>query len=113
LHVDSPFVTHLRAELEARLAALVDETAAIRKALAALDRPSSRRPRRTRVDLGSQLLQELAATPGARASLLAMSLNRDPAEVQLVLSRLEASGQVSRSGLGWSLLQGAADSEST
>jgi hypothetical protein len=91
------FVASLVADLEARLADLDRERAAIRAALQAL----RKRTRRETAGLADRLGTALAANPGSRASMLALEMGLPVSRVQEQLKALERAGNVERIGLGW------------
>jgi hypothetical protein len=95
------FVAQLVVDLRARRKLLEAERSAIDRALQALD-PPARAPRR-RVRLKQRILSELAASPGARGSHVALALGVDTAEVSAQLDQLLRDGDVVREGLGWRL----------
>src|SRR4051794_36834611 len=71
--MNSPFVARLRDDLGARLVLLEREAKIIRRALRVLDeRPASC----TKHSLVEDVLAELQASPGSRASLIALALRR-------------------------------------
>jgi hypothetical protein len=101
--MDSPFVGQLRDDLSARLVLLEREAKIIRRTLRVLgERPASG----TKRSLAEDVVRELHASPGSRASLLALTLRRDVTEVQAVLRRLEVANAVERDGLGWRVSEG-------
>jgi hypothetical protein len=102
--VDSPFITELRAELTGHLRAITAEAAAIRRVLAALDPPVRPRANGSAPDAHDELLRELADGEAARASILALALERDVEQVQSALRELERGGAVERDGLGWRIV---------
>ena len=98
--MENEFVTKLIQDLRKRREELEGEKAAITAALRALEGV----PRRSRQrDLRSALVQSLAASPGSRASLLALEFGLSPAVVSLHLQDLERSGEIVKQGLGWGL----------
>src|SRR4051794_32277465 len=96
--MNAPFVAQLRDELGARLVLVEREAKLIRRALRVLD---ERVTSRAKSDPLEDVLRELGGAPGTRASLLALSLGRDVADVQATLRQLEATDTVERDGLGW------------
>lgn len=73
------------------------------KALRALQGPTVRPSRRS---LQQALRDGLRASPGSRASLLALELGVDVAEVAAALEGLEQRCEVVRAGMGWQLVDG-------
>jgi hypothetical protein len=92
------FVPTLISELRARLSELENERLAITRALRVLEPMPSRR--RTR-SLDKRLLEQLRASPGSRASLLALEFGMDVAVVTAALGGLEKDGEAARAGMGW------------
>ena len=93
----------LRTSLTARLAELERERAGIRAALKALDDRPRPRPRRRLQpeEHRAAVLAAVAADPGVRASMLALTLGRPVDDVRADLEALERDGRVGRDGLGW------------
>jgi hypothetical protein len=100
--MENEFVTKLIEDLRKRREELEGERTAITAALRALEGAPRRRGQRQR-DLPSALVQSLAASPGSRASLLALEFGLSPAVVSLHLQDLERSGKIVKQGLGWRL----------
>lgn len=92
---DPGFVAYLRAELEERLEQLAVERARIQRALKVLADPIAPTP------IDDQVLMAVAAAPGSRGSLIALSLNDSAETVARVLDELAARGLVERNRLGW------------
>jgi hypothetical protein len=99
------FVEQLRSELNHRLDDLERESAAIRRVLKALKHPRDTGGSTHRAHLLEDRLlrDELRRTPGARASVIALSHGWSAEEVSNRLRKLEAAGAVERDGLGWRL----------
>ena len=95
------FLPSLIRDLRYRLDEIEAERAAIAGALHALEGPKRRRSRR---DLCAALVDALAASPGSRASFLALEFGVCAATVTDDLLRLERNGEVVKRGLGWELV---------
>jgi hypothetical protein len=102
------FVEQLRSDLTHRLDDLERESAAIKRVLQALKDPrdDGGSTHRTRVLDDRLLRKELRRTPGARASVIALSHGWPADAVSDRLRKLEAAGAVERDGLGWRLSRG-------
>jgi hypothetical protein len=98
--MDNEFITKLIDDLRKRRKEIDAEKAAITSALRVLE---DRKRRSRRRDLRSALLESLAASPGSRASLLALEFAVSTTDVLALLLDLERAGEVVRSGLGWQL----------
>src|SRR5579884_2960951 len=94
------FISKLIADLRTRREELDDEKAAITGALRALEGRQRRSPQR---DLRPSLIQSLEASPGSRASLLALEFGVTTAIVSAHLRDLERGGEIVKQGLGWRL----------
>ena len=94
------FVATLIADLQSRLEELETEKGAITRALRALE---GRKPRTARLDLAAALIQSIGASPGSRASFLALEFSVSTSTVVAHLRKLEQSGSVVKRGLGWEL----------
>jgi hypothetical protein len=97
------YVPTLIAALEARLNALDEERRAIRRALKALEGRHQDEDR-VKSSLREAVLERLRIAPSTRASLLALDLGADVADLNRELEDLKHAGAVTRSGLGWRLL---------
>jgi hypothetical protein len=98
--VPDDFVASLIADLRDRVADIEAEKAAIGRALRALEGRKARRPRR---ELRAALVEGIGASPGSRASFLALEFGLSTSTVTAELRKLEESGDVIKRGLGWEL----------
>src|SRR4051794_19896048 len=94
------FMADLIGDLRHRLDEIDAEKVAIGRALRALEGPQPRQPRQ---QLRAALIEGLRATPGSRASFLALAFGVSAASVKAELHALERSGDVVKAGLGWRL----------
>jgi DNA-binding transcriptional ArsR family regulator len=92
------FVAVLIEDLRSRLEELEAERAGIKRALRALEHRTSRHGRR---DLEGLLIESIRASPGSRASFLALEFGVSASTVAAHLRKLEQSGSVVKRGLGW------------
>jgi hypothetical protein len=95
-------VPRLARELERHLNDLEDEVRCVRGALHAL-RGDQKNPSRKRRGLRQRLLAALAASPGSRASVLALELNLEVEDVKVELRHLSNARLVHAEGMGWRL----------
>src|SRR3712207_8540744 len=95
------FVPRLAAELQARLDELEQERLAIPRPPRSLQ-PAP--PRRRTRSLEFALIERLRASPGSRASLLALELAVDGSTVSSILRTLEMRGEARRAGMGWEMV---------
>jgi hypothetical protein len=100
--VPGDFVATLIDDLRSRLDELNAEKVAISHALRALEGSKPQAPRR---DLRAALIASIGASPGSRASLLALEFGVSTTAVTAHLRTLEQSGDVVKRGLGWELSQ--------
>jgi DNA-binding MarR family transcriptional regulator len=98
--VPDDFVASLIADLRRRLDEIEAERGAIGRALRGLEGRKARRPRR---ELRAALVEGIGASPGLRASFLALELGLSTSIVTGELRKLEESGEVIKRGLGWEL----------
>lgn len=98
--VPDDFIATLIADLRRRLDVIEAEKAAIGRALRALEGRKARGPRR---ELRGALIKGIQASPGSRASFLALEFGVSASTVTAELRELEASGEVIKRGLGWEL----------
>ena len=94
------FIASLIADLRRRLDNLEAEKAAIGRALRALEGRKARGPRR---ELRAALIEGIRASPGSRASFLALEFGVSATTVTAELRKLEESDEVIKRGLGWEL----------
>jgi len=100
LATSGDFVAALIGDLRRRLDELDAEKGAVTGALRALEARESRRGRR---DLDAVLIESIKASPGSRASFLALEFGVSPTTVAGHLRKLEQGGVVVKCGLGWEL----------
>ncbi len=103
-------VPELRGRLATHLAEIEAEAQLIRKAMAALDRKDvgslDGSVSRAASTTALRVVHALRDSPGARASMVALTTGLSSANVRSVLVDLEGAGKAKRAGLGWSLVPG-------
>jgi hypothetical protein len=91
-----------RAQLE--LQGLDEERRSLRRLIATIDRHLEPRAHRAKASTPANkpdLLELVREHPGIRVSMAAQLVKGDPEEVLAEVRRLESSGRVRRTGLGW------------